>query len=89
MTADRTIVIESSPAQLLVLVGTGVLMTAAIRRTREGRDVALDFSRVAYAEGTQLHAERRRDRTQLAGPRRYGRVPKYRHSRHPWRDLFE
>ena len=42
---------------------------------REGRDSALDLACIAYAEGAQLHPQRRRhglDGAQLAGPTGYG-----------------
>src|SRR5262245_3343927 len=65
---------------------------AAIWGTREGRDSALDLACIAYAEGAQLHSERRRHGLNCAPEANsagYRRVAKHCHARHAWRDLFQ
>src|SRR5437588_119787 len=62
---------------------------AAIRRTREGSNVALDLGGITHVDRTYLHPDRRRhalDRAKLAGPGGIGGIPKHRHSRHARRD---
>src|SRR5215510_128858 len=65
---------------------------AAIWGMREGRDSALDLACIAYAEGAQLHPQRRRhglDGAPRAKPGGYGGIANDRRSRHVGRDLFE
>jgi hypothetical protein len=64
----------------------------AIRRTREGRDSALDFVGVAQADRGYLHPKRRRhglDGGKLIGSGALAGISKDRCSHHAWRDLFE
>ena len=65
---------------------------AAIRRSRECRDGALDFASIAHIDRAHLHPERRRhglDGGKLADPGGDGRIPQDRRSRHAGRDLLE
>src|SRR5262249_14962772 len=65
---------------------------AAAGRLRERPEGALNFAGIAQVDGTQLHAERRRerlDRAELAGTGGDAGVPKNRHARRARRDLLE
>src|SRR5215467_2256058 len=65
---------------------------AVIWGTREGRDSALDLACIAYAEGTQLHPQRRchgLDGAQLPNTGGQGGIPNDCRSRHVGCDLFE
>src|SRR5262249_56856090 len=65
---------------------------AAAGRLRERREGAVDFAGIAHVDGTQLHAERRRERldsAELAGTGRDAGVAENRHARHARRDLLE
>ena len=65
---------------------------AVIRPAREGRDGALDLAGVVHINRVQLDAKRRRhglDGAELADPAGVAGIPKDRHARYAWRDLFE
>jgi hypothetical protein len=63
-----------------------------MRRARERHDGALDLTGVADVDRADLDPDRGRHRlncTELAKPRRNGRIPKHQRARHGRRDLFE
>jgi hypothetical protein len=65
---------------------------AAIRKAREAYDRALDLGSIAHVDMTYLNHEQWRhslDDAELADPGGNAGIPKHRHSRDVWRDLFE
>src|SRR6266516_7388529 len=65
---------------------------AAIGKTREAHDRALELGSVALVDMTYLNLEQRRhglNDAELADPRGNAGIPKHRHSRDAWRDLLE